>query len=37
MTAVEIRQAKLAIGYKRHNRHILLNFLVIYIKVKGIT
>lgn len=26
-------QVKLAIGYKRPNRHILLNVLVIYIKV----
>lgn len=36
MTAVEIRQAKLPIGHKRHNRHILLNLLVINIKVKRI-
>lgn len=33
MTAVERRQAKLAIGHKRYNRHILLSSFVIYIKV----
>jgi len=33
MTVVERRQAKLAIGHKRRNRHILLSSFVIYIKV----
>jgi len=33
MTVGERRQEKLAIGHKRHNRHILLNSFVIYIKV----